>query len=171
MAHLAPVFPWRLAANQLNASLDESSSPSGPGPGPVQNVLQGLGLTCFLESDQQFPGITANARFEVVMPCERCWNAKPRRRCVVLGGVAKRQHCVRRGKKCSGPNVADARKERMNETDIVVVLTRLVLSNLSGQEKHRKILPSPFPFDFLMSTSCSQVVCSHGVDVPNAFSA
>lgn len=46
---------------------------------------------------------------EVAMPCERCWNAKPRRCCVMMEGSNKCQHCVRLGKRCSGPNVADTR--------------------------------------------------------------
>jgi hypothetical protein len=41
------------------------------------------------------------------MPCERCWKAKPQRRCVMLPGSNKCSGCVRLGKKCSGSNVAD----------------------------------------------------------------
>ena len=47
---------------------------------------------------------------ELDMPCERCWNAKPRRRCVMKEGLNKCSHCVRMGKRYSGPNVADVRK-------------------------------------------------------------
>ncbi|KAK4108073.1 hypothetical protein N656DRAFT_848923 [Canariomyces notabilis] len=53
------------------------------------------------------------------MPCERCWNAKPRRRCVMVAGSNKCSSCVRMGKKCSGPNVAGALIANMSARDKV----------------------------------------------------
>ena len=47
---------------------------------------------------------------EPVMPCQRCWDAKPRKRCVMMDGGKKCSNCVRMGKKCSGPNVAGVRE-------------------------------------------------------------
>ncbi|AEO53158.1 hypothetical protein MYCTH_2294124 [Thermothelomyces thermophilus ATCC 42464] len=76
--------------------------------------------------------------YEVAMPCERCWNAKPRKRCVMMEGLNKCQNCVRMGKKCSSPNVTDAYRFLVVFLCSLGLLTVLVLSNLSEQEKVSK---------------------------------
>ncbi|KAK4647023.1 uncharacterized protein QC761_0025000 [Podospora bellae-mahoneyi] len=42
------------------------------------------------------------------MPCSRCWRAKPQGRCVMKEGSSSYSNCVRVGKPCDGPNVADS---------------------------------------------------------------
>ncbi|KAK4031321.1 hypothetical protein C8A01DRAFT_21440, partial [Parachaetomium inaequale] len=47
---------------------------------------------------------------EVDIPCERYWNAKPRRRCMIVPGSNKCLGCICLGKKYSSPNVVSAYK-------------------------------------------------------------
>ena len=46
------------------------------------------------------------------MPCSRCWNTKPRPRCVVAEGSRRCARCVRLGKSCDGTSVASLRMLR-----------------------------------------------------------
>ncbi|KAK4031460.1 hypothetical protein C8A01DRAFT_21312, partial [Parachaetomium inaequale] len=59
---------------------------------------------------------------EVDIPCERCWNVKPRRRYVIVPSLNKYSGYVRLGKKYSSPNVVSACKS-------------LVIANISAYNK------------------------------------
>ncbi|VBB73729.1 Putative protein of unknown function [Podospora comata] len=43
-----------------------------------------------------------------IMPCSRCWKAKPKRRCIMKEESNRCLSCVRMGKSCDGPSVADS---------------------------------------------------------------
>ncbi|KAL2192240.1 hypothetical protein P885DRAFT_48145 [Corynascus similis CBS 632.67] len=70
---------------------------------------------------------------EVDMPCERCWNTRPKRRYVMIPGSNKCSGYVRLGKKCSGPNVAQACTFLLIR--LLPLLTFLVIANISARDK------------------------------------
>ncbi|KAK4170587.1 hypothetical protein QBC36DRAFT_305832 [Triangularia setosa] len=50
-----------------------------------------------------------------IMPCSRCWRAKPQGRCIMKEGSNRCSNCVRLGKSCDGPNVADSLIKNLSE--------------------------------------------------------
>jgi hypothetical protein len=73
-----------------------------------------------------------------VMPCVRCWEAKPRRKCVMLEGKKACSSCVRAGKKCSGPNVADACECALCALSLLRADVWVVVTTLNEQRKTAK---------------------------------
>ncbi|KAK4031341.1 hypothetical protein C8A01DRAFT_21418, partial [Parachaetomium inaequale] len=51
---------------------------------------------------------------EVDIPCERCWNVKPWRHCIIVPSSNKCSGCVRLGKKYSSPNIINACKSYLS---------------------------------------------------------
>lgn len=72
-----------------------------------------------------------------VMPCSRCWNATPRRRCVMSASSKRCASCVREGKKCDGPSVADVCESRLRVL-LAALLTGASDSQLEGTGSNRE---------------------------------